>query len=172
MTSGLWQRLDLAARVATPAMTTLLLTLLSVIPIDLPSYANVAPILALSGIYYWASYRPTHLPFAISFSCGLFADILTGGPMGISSLTFMTGHWIVLNQRRTVVGKSFTVLWLGFGMLVGFVTALDWFLHSVYEINLMPLQPTFFRAVMTIVTFPLIAAALIQVHRRFLQPAG
>src|SRR3546814_5542844 len=47
MTGTLWQRMDGAARSAAPGLMTLMLVLLGVMPLHLPFYGAVAPILPL-----------------------------------------------------------------------------------------------------------------------------
>ena len=84
MTSGLWHRMDLLARQLTPSMFTLDLVFVNVIPLHIPEFSRVAPLLPLMAIYHWAIFRPRLLPAYAVFLIGLFQDILTGTPIGVN----------------------------------------------------------------------------------------
>ena len=62
MSETFWQRLDKAARSITPFGLTLFLVILSVVPMRIPGYAEIAPVLALMAVYHWAIYRPNLMP--------------------------------------------------------------------------------------------------------------
>ena len=59
-----------------PAAFTLVLAILSVIPLGIPGYAQVTPNYVLMSIYYWTIYRPDHLPYLVVFLIGLLVDSL------------------------------------------------------------------------------------------------
>ena len=52
MTSGLWHRMDLLARQLTPSMFTLVLVFVNVIPLHIPEFSRVVPLLPLMAIYH------------------------------------------------------------------------------------------------------------------------
>ena len=85
-----------------PTITTLMLAMLSVLPLRFPNYAAVAPLLALAGLYYWTIYRPEFLPPSFVFLCGFVLDLLSGGPLGVSSLLFLLTRVVVLPQRPAI----------------------------------------------------------------------
>ena len=53
-----WQRLDRAARHSTPGIVTVALTLVAVVPMQMPHFGPIAPLVPLMAIYYWAIHRP------------------------------------------------------------------------------------------------------------------
>lgn len=172
MNATLWQKLDGAARRAAPGAVTLLLVLVGVTPLQVPFYGRIAPMLALMSIYYWAIHRPDLMPLSLVFAVGLVHDALTGAPLGIHSLVFLVCHWMVLGQRRFLVGRSFVVLWWGFFMLMLLAAALDWVAFSAYFARVMPVEPVVFRTLLTVALFPVAAWAFIQVHRGFVRQPG
>src|SRR3546814_12590754 len=80
MTGTRWQRMGCVARSAGPGLMTLMQVLLGGMPLQLPFYGAVAPILPLMSIYYWAVNRPDLMPFSVVFGVGLLHDILTAAP--------------------------------------------------------------------------------------------
>ena len=53
-----WQRLDAVARSLFPFLITVLLVVISMVPVRMPTLAPIMPILSLVAVYYWAVYRP------------------------------------------------------------------------------------------------------------------
>ena len=75
MTPGPWQRMDLLARQLMPSMLTLVLVIINVVPLHIPGFSRVAPLLPLIAVYHWAAFRPRLLPAYAVFLIGLFQDI-------------------------------------------------------------------------------------------------
>ena len=130
MRSGLWYRFEGAVRGLTPFILTLLLAMLTVVPLRIPDFAQVTPSLTVIAVYYWSIYRPDLLPLAAVFGVGLFQDALAGTPLGLTALVLISVQYAVISQRRFFHGKSFLVEWWGF-MLVAPVAALaSWLLAA------------------------------------------
>ncbi|MEQ8164790.1 MAG: rod shape-determining protein MreD, partial [Alphaproteobacteria bacterium] len=104
MSELIWQRLDIASRNLLPMMLTLLLVVLSMVPVPIDGYGPIAPMFALMGVYYWAIHRPDLLPLVAVFTIGLLQDVLGGVALGLNSLIFLLVYWIVLHQRRFFLG--------------------------------------------------------------------
>ena len=169
MKPSLWQRLDVLARQLTPFALTLILVVLSVVPTHLPGYARVAPMLALMAVYHWTVYRPDLLPAFAVFGLGLLQDSLSGMPMGVNVLVFLTVHGVVLLQRRFFTGKSFVIQWLGFNLVAAAAAAETWILMSAFYVT--PMEPTavLYQYVVTVGCFPLLAWALARWQQTFLR---
>ena len=67
MKSHFWQRIDFIMRSLTPFVLTLVLVVLGQVPLHIPGFAEVAPILPLMAVYHWAIYRPDLLPASAVF---------------------------------------------------------------------------------------------------------
>lgn len=171
MTPGLWARLDLAARCSAPAAVTLFVVLIAVMPLRIPFYGPIAPILPLIAIYYWAIHRPDLMPFTVVFGIGLLQDILAGAPLGVHSFIFLLFFWMVFSQRRFLMGKPFFVLWCGFVGAALLTAGLEWLAFSLVHARPMPAAPVLFRALTTTALFPPLTWLFIQVHRGFLRQA-
>ena len=164
-----WQRLDRAARHSTPGIVTVVLTVVAVVPFQIPYFGPVAPLVPLMAIYYWAIHRPDLMPYTVVFLVGLLYDALTGGPLGVHSLLFLLVHVPLSRQQRLLAGRSFLVLWCGFLLVAILVVALEWLVYSVYAMTVMPVEQTAFRAIITGALYPLVGWTLGAVQRGFLR---
>ncbi|MCB9959128.1 MAG: rod shape-determining protein MreD [Rhodospirillaceae bacterium] len=164
-----WQRLDRAARHSTPGIVTVALTLAAVVPMQMPHFGPIAPLVPLMAIYYWAIHRPDLMPYTLVFAVGLLHDTLTGGPLGVHSLLFLAVHVPLARRQRLLAGRSFLVLWCGFLVVATAFVTVEWLVYSLYFMDLMPLEQTVFRALLTGAAYPLVGWTLGAVQRGFLR---
>jgi rod shape-determining protein MreD len=169
MTTVLWQRLDRIGRNLAPFAVTVMLVLLSMVPLHIPGFASVSPWLALSAVYYWAIHRPDLLWPSAVFVVGILADLLSGGPLGMNALVLVTVHWAVLTQRRYFLASTFPLMWFGFALAALAVAIMQWSAFSLLNAQLMPFTAVLFQALLTLALFPAPAWLFIRVHRAFLQ---
>ena len=162
MKPSLWHRLDALARRLTPFALTLVLVVVSVVPLHIPGFARVAPLLPLIAVYHWAIYRPALLPAFAVFVIGLLQDTLTGMPIGVNALVFLGVYGVVLSQRRFFAGKSFAVVAAGAALS-------SWILVSVYYVTLVAPRPVLFQYLMTLGVFPLLVWVFLRWQRAFLE---
>ena len=169
MNLAFWQYIDRFSRQLTPFALTLLLVILSVVPLRIPGYAQIAPVLAIVSIFHWSLYRPHLLPPIAVFGLGLLQDLLSGSPPGLHILVFLSVHAVVLTQRRFLVGKSFPVYWFGFG-LIGLGAAIEmWVLGSVWNFVILDFRIMLFQYVLTFGLFPPVAWFFLRWQQAFLQ---
>ena len=162
-------RLDRLARNLTPFGLTLVLIILGMLPVRIPDYASVAPILAAISLYHWAVYRPHLLPFVAVFLLGVAQDMLSGAPVGLFALVFLTFYGAVVLQRRFLAGKSFPVYWLGFA-IVWFLATLElWVLASAFHVTLLDMKAFLFQYLVTAGLFPFVAWIFLRWQQAFLQ---
>lgn len=157
------------ARQLTPFGLTLILVVLNVVPLHVPGYARIVPVLPLMAIYHWAIYRPRLMPSYAVFAIGLLQDVLTGVPLGVNALVFIGVNGIVLSQRRFFIGKSFAVVWLGFALVAAGAALASWILISIF--NLVPIAPdaAFFQYLLTLGCFPFLAWVFLRWQQTFLK---
>jgi rod shape-determining protein MreD len=151
-----------------PSLLTLVLAILTVVPIGIPGYASVTPNFVLMSVYHWSIYRPEHMPYAIVFGIGLLLDLLTTAPgsvVGLTPLLLMTVRSMVLGQRRFFAGRSFPLVWWGFAIVVAAVDVLSWLIDSGLNGSLIEPRSMAFQAVLTIACFPLLTLLFARVQR-------
>ncbi len=169
MRGGLWYRLDLFARNLWPVALTLVLVILSQIPVRLTDSTPVVPALAMIAVYYWTIHRPDLMPVWAVFLIGLFQDLLGGGPMAIGILTLLAVQAMVASQRRFFASASFFVIWLVFLLFAAGAQALLWLLASAYAGLALEPGPVAFQYLLTIAVYPCLAWIFAQAQRVILR---
>ena len=143
-----------------PIATTMLATLVSVLPLRVPGYAALTPAFALMAVYHWTIYRPDLLPPSGVFAVGLAEDLLTDGPVGINALLLLLARAAVLRQRRYFVNRTFPFVWSGFTLLAVAAMLGLWALQCLLQLTVFDLRTTVFRTVLSVASFPLASFAL------------
>jgi rod shape-determining protein MreD len=156
---------DVWGRRSTPVLTTLALVLLSLIPFSIPGLPMVAPAGPLIAVFYWSVYRPDLLPAVAVFLIGIVQDVLTGSPLGVSSLVYLFVFGATLSQRRALLGKPFVLAWAVLLVIGVGAGAIAWLFNSVLLVQLVPAKPLLFQTIATIALFPCFAWGLVRVHR-------
>ena len=164
-----WHRLDLWAHHLTPFGLTFILILLNAVPLHIPGFSSIAPVLPLIAVFHWATFRPHLLPHAAVFVIGILHDLIGGHPIGINAVVFLTVYSVVSYQRQFFVAKSFTIYWLGFAVVCFGAAIETWILHSVYNAALISPSAAFFQYLMTVGTFPIIAWVFLRWQQAFLK---
>jgi rod shape-determining protein MreD len=152
-----WQRIEWWLRAVVPFALTLLLTLISTLPLGIHGLGPVMPVLPAIAIYYWAIYRPDLLPLIATFFIGLVHDGLTGAPIGLTSLVLLLLHGAAGSQRKFFDRKGLAVTWVGFGIFATAAGLLSWASASLFYWRLMDLSPVAVQWLLTIAAYPLIA---------------
>lgn len=164
-------RLDAVARGLTPFALSVLLVVLSLVPIRLPGLAPITPWVTLMAVFFWTAHRPDLLPIWAVFLLGLFADLAGGAPLGVTSLALMSAQLVVRAQRRHVLPHPFIVQWVAFALLALAAEALLVILTMIALGSLLDPRPAVFQALMTIACYPPVAWVFIQAQRAFLRSA-
>ena len=157
MKPAFWQRLDLWARNISPVGLSVLLILMSIIPTHVPGYGSIVPQFALMAVFHWTVFRPDLFPLIAVFIIGLLQDALSGAPMGLNTIVYLTVYGVVLGQRRFFLGKSFFVEWLGFLIIAAGAAVQAWLLLSAYHMYVISPSPVFFQYMMTMGFYPILA---------------
>ncbi len=171
MRSSFWARADAIARQSTPFALTMFLVLLGAVPLHVPGFASVTPLLPMIGIYYWTIYRPDLMPVAAVFVVGLLYDALSGTPMGTNAAIFVLIHGIIDSQRRFFAGKPFMIVWLGFLLVSAGALLTTWLLVSAFHGTFVKSDALLFQYVITLGCFPLLSWILLRWQRAFLRRA-
>lgn len=152
-----WQRFDLVMRGITPFFLTLVLVLLGQVPLHIPGFAEVAPLLPLMAVYHWAIYRPDLLPAVAVFFAGLLQDALSGMPFGINAAVYVIVHMTVMSQQMFFTGRSFLIIWLGFTLVAAGAALLTWVLTTVMFSAYIAPEAAVVQYLVTVGMFPLLA---------------
>ncbi len=172
MKPTLLQQLDRWARRALPVAISLLLALLSAVPIPVPGYAALAPDLVLMAVFYWVVHRPDLMSLPVVFVIGLFADLVSGTPLGVNPLILILVHVTIMSQHRVFRGKPFPIVWLGFAVVAGPAKLTQALLVPIV-VGAWP-DPVLLlvQIVLTIALYPVLAAWFARLQRLALPAAG
>ena len=160
MSLSVWQRMDLTARHLIPAVSLVVLVLLSVAPLRIPGYADIAPLLVLMGAYYWSIVRMDLCPPWLLLLVGLFEDLLSGTLLGVNPFLYLLTHAVVRSQHKFLSSKPFFVGWAAFGPVAAVAAAIKWLSLLIVHNTLPGAGPVFFSLLLTVGLYPLIGRAL------------
>jgi rod shape-determining protein MreD len=148
-----------------PTCTLLLLALLSVLPLRIPGYAAVTPAFVVMGLYYWTVYRPDLLAPMAVFLVGMFSDLLSGTPLGVSALALLSVRGAVMPQRRYFVGRLFPFVWMGFTLAAAAALGFQWAIGSIYNGVFLDPRIVALQWVLTVAAFPPVSYLLMRLQR-------
>lgn len=167
MRAALTRRGEWSSARIVPTLATLVLAVLSVLPLRFPDYAAVAPLLALAGVFYWTIYLPEFLPPIAVFTSGVTLDLLSGAPLGVSALVLLLARAAVLPQRRFFIDRLFPFVWSGFALVAAVTIAFLWLLGSMIEGAMLDMRAAALQWVLTVAGFPAVGYLLMKVQRTF-----
>ncbi len=170
MKPGFWYRVDHLARNLTPFALCFVLILINTVPLRLPGFSRVVPLLPLIGIYFWVVYRPDLMPAVAVFVIGLLHDFLSGLPLGLSAFAFLVVQSVALAQRRFYTGKSFIIVWFGFSIVAASVLIMEWGIILLITGNVVEVHPALYQYYLTVALFPVVAWVFTRWQQAFLTP--
>lgn len=171
MSSVAWRRFGVRLRLLTPAALTLAAVFISVVPLGVSGLPEVTPFFTLMAVYHWSIYRPELLPAPAVFVLGVVQDGLSGGPLGLFALILVVVYGLVTMQRRTFLGKTFSVEWFGFSLVVLGATLASWLISCIYYATLMDPRPVILQAGLTLAIYPCMVWVIVRVTRTALRAA-
>src|SRR5580704_2021911 len=137
-------RLMMGARLAAalvPFVCGLLGVVLSNLPITLFGGLVPSPLLGFIPVYFWCLVRPDLMTPAATFAIGILQDVMSGGPPGIWTLSFVVAYAVIQRQRDAFAGLSGVAAVLGFATAMLIVCITAYFTTAAYFWHLAPLGP-------------------------------
>ena len=163
--ADLRERLDWAWRFSIVYALMGILFVLNVTAISYP-FAGVlqAPFLIMA-IYYWSVFRPTLLPFWLVFIVGILVDLLSALPVGMTAFLFIIVRWLVVDQRRFLMGQPFIMMWSGFVVVLLIVALLEWLLFGLVLKDMQSAEPAVVFVALGSALFPVVSIILHLSHK-------
>lgn len=155
---------------AIPVACGLLGAVIANIPLSLISGAIPSPMLALMPIYFWSLVRPDLMPVAAVFAIGLLQDLLSGGPPGIWTASFIATYAFVSRQRESFAGLAGIAAILGFAFAMLIASLVAFAIMTFYIGRLPPVTPLAVQLAVSAVFYIPVAALLSGIHRRMVGP--
>ena len=161
MKVSVWPSIGYSIMRISPFVITLCLVLASIVPIYIQGYPGIFPLLTLIGVFHWAVYKPELLPAYAVFFIGLMHDILHGFPLGVNAAVFLIIFGVVTSQHRFFFGKSFPVVWIGFGIVLAGSILMIWILMSLLNNTLIEAPIVLFQYILTLGLYPVLGWCLL-----------
>ena len=112
----------------TPLLCGLACALLTNIPISLLGGLVPPPLLALVPVYFWCLMRPDLMTPVVVLTIGFAEDVMSGGPPGVWTLSFVLTYGLVARYRENFAGLA------GLAAVVGFAVAATFACAAAYSI--------------------------------------
>ncbi len=154
-----------------PVGTTIAAAAFSIEPLRFPGSAGLTPAFLLMTVFHWALYRPDLLSAPSVFVIGAVYDLVAGGPPGVTAMLLLLARAAVLRYRRWFLDRAFPFIWGGFALLTAVAMLGLWLMHLLLDAQIAGFKAMMFRAVLTIVFFP-IASFILGRAQRALFGAG
>ncbi|MCF8474801.1 MAG: rod shape-determining protein MreD [Emcibacter sp.] len=148
-----------------PFISTVILILLMQLHYKIPYINNIFPYFSLLAIYYWCIFKPNLMPMSAVFFLGLFQDILSGGPLGMTALCFILIRVFVIAQSGRFLEREFLFNWLVFIMVSIVYGFLNWAIASLYLKETQNLWNSLGQSLLTIAIFPFLSLMLSWVNK-------
>lgn len=137
-----------------------LLMLLSLVPLNIGLLTDVRPMFLVIGVYYWSLFRPRFLSIFGLFVIGLFYDILSGLPFGLTALILIGINILIRSQRKILLHQPFWILWIVYISIAVGIGGLSWGAHSLIRFHMIPVMPYIMEVLLSIAAFPLLVPLL------------
>lgn len=168
--SALLRQASRRTRALLPILSSIALVLIGLLPLGLPHFGIIAPGLALMAVFYWSIFRSDLMTMLGAALIGLFLDLISGGPLGLNTLTLLLVHELGVSQRRVFLGSSFLVNWSGFALVATVTTFAGWLLVCLLHWSLLPVAPLLGHWALSLALYPAVYWLLSRLERRYLRP--
>jgi rod shape-determining protein MreD len=165
-------RLMMGARLAAalvPFICGLLGVVFSNLPITLFGGLVPSPLLGFIPVYFWCLVRPDLMTPAATFAIGILQDVMSGGPPGIWTLSFIVAYVVIQRQRDAFAGLAGVAAVLGFATATLIVCAVA-YLTTAALYRLPPLGPIVGELAITVLFYVPGAFVVGSLHRRLVGP--
>ena len=128
------------------------------------------PLLGLVPVYFWCLVRPDLMTPAVTLAIGLLEDIVSGGPPGVWTLSFVLTYALVARQRDSFAGLSGLVAVLGFAAAAAFACACAWITVAALHGRPPLFAPIFSELAMTVLFYVPATFVIGVIHRHLVGP--
>ena len=104
------------------------------------------------------------------FLLGLFCDLLSLSPPGVSVLILLLAHGLALKWLRALAGRGFLPVWLAFISVAAGAAALQWVATSLLSLRMQPGKAALFQFALTAGLYPTLAALFTRAQRGLANP--
>ena len=152
-----------------PLASSILLLMISYIPLDFSLFNNIRPAIGIICVYFWVNHRPDLFNLWSAYFLGLLDDIISAAPFGSNILALLVLYVLITNTSRFINAKPFIVTWYWFALLSLVTMLARWLVVSVYYSQFLPLTILGFSYLVTAAAYPLVSLLLAYIQNRWIQ---
>ena len=152
-----------------PFMSSVLLLLISYIPLDFSVFNNIRPSIGLICVYFWMLHRPDLFNLWSVYFLGVIDDIISSAPFGSNIFAMLLLYVLITNTSRFFNAKPFVVTWYGFAVLSLVAMLGRWLVVSIYYSQFLPLLMMLFSYMVTIAAYQLLSLLLAFIQNHMIQ---
>lgn len=148
-----------------PALSIVLMMLISIIIVPNPKYSQVVPSFALAALFCWIVWQPGLLPVLLIFLLGLFEDLVRGTPLGMTAFIYLLTYALTRLQKDWLTNRGLDMFWIGFAGVVLTTAFVQWLILSLAAWIFIASGAALLHSLLTIVTFPAVFWLLAPLQR-------
>ena len=152
MSEELRENLAASLQKLLPLLTSIILVLMSYVPLNFAAANNLRPAVGLMCVFFWMLHRPDIFNLFSVYFLGLVEDIVTSAPFGANIFACLIMYLLVSNLAVYLNGKPFVV--------------------SVYYSQFLPLSMLMFNLLFTIAFYPVIGLVNAFVQNKLMKDEG
>jgi|HubBroStandDraft_5_1064220.scaffolds.fasta_scaffold07695_2 cell shape-determining protein MreD len=153
-----------------PVTLALLGVVIANLPVSFLGGFVPAPLLGLMPIYFWGLVRPDLMPPFWAFAAGVLEDVLSGGPPGVWTVSFIVTFALIDRQRDAFAGLAGVWAILGFATAATLCCATAYTVEALIFWRLPPFAPVMGELAMSVIFYVLIAMFFGFIQRRLVGP--
>ena len=111
MSEELRENLAASLQKLLPLLTSIILVLMSYVPLNFAAANNLRPAVGLMCVFFWMLHRPDIFNLFSVYFLGLVEDIVTSAPFGANIFACLIMYLLVSNLAVYLNGKPFVVTW-------------------------------------------------------------
>ncbi|HVZ28021.1 MAG TPA: rod shape-determining protein MreD [Rhizomicrobium sp.] len=152
-----------------PVLCGFLAVVLSNLPVSLFGSAVPPPLLGFIPVYFWCLVRPDLMTPAATFAIGIVQDVMSGGPPGIWTLSFVVAYAVIQRQREAFAGLAGVAAVVGFAAAMLVVSTVAYLINAVLY-HVPPLGPVVAELAITVLFYIPGAYLVSAIHHRLVGP--
>ena len=172
MSEELRENLAASLQKLLPLLTSVILVLMSYVPLNFAAANNLRPAVGLMCVFFWMLHRPDVFNLFSVYFLGLVEDIVTSAPFGANIFACLIMYLLVRNLAGYLIGKPIVVTWYGFAVFCLITMFSRWLLVSVYYSQFLPLSMLMFNLLFTIAFYPVIGLVNAFVQNKLMKDEG
>ena len=146
---------------AVASLSLVLVTIVAALPWGLsPQLRFILPQIPFVAIHIWMMREEGAIAVWLILICGLSIDVVSGGPLGYWSLTYLVGYVLAAFSWPLTARDSWLGRWGHFTISAVLLAAFEWALAALYYLEFSSVAPFALAAGVAIALYPIASSLL------------